>query len=263
MWKWEAEGEAKAVVVMIHGELEHHRRYGWLIEKWQSAGFHVIMDDLPGQGMTSRHNRGHIDSFNEYLEEVREWIHAAYDFNLPVFLLGHSMGGLIAIRLLQEERLDLAGVILSSPSLGLIHQPSKKVALFSKVLPTYKIDPGISVNQATQNLDVIEADSKDSLFVTKVSVRWYRELIGAISDSFDKIENTQDIPLLLMQGGEDKIVDKKKVKEWFNHVPSSEKRYKEWSKYYHEIFNEPERNEVFEYALDFAISQLKAIGYVY
>ena len=54
MWKWEAEGEAKAVVVMVHGAMEHHRRYGWLIEMWRLSGFHVIMGDLPGQGMTTR-----------------------------------------------------------------------------------------------------------------------------------------------------------------------------------------------------------------
>ena len=131
MWKWEAEGEAKAVVVMVHGAMEHHRRYGWLIEMWRLSGFHVIMGDLPGQGMTTRSRRGHIDSFDEYIFEVKDWIQAAYQFNLPVFLIGHSMGGLITIRLLQQEKLNLAGVILSSPCLGLIHQPPKMTNLFS------------------------------------------------------------------------------------------------------------------------------------
>ena len=105
MWKWEAEGEPKAVVVIIHGAMEHHRRYGWLIEKWRLSGFHVIMGDLPGHGLTSRAGRGHIDSFDEYIFEVKDWIQAAYRFELPVFLIGHSMGGLIAIRLLQEEKM--------------------------------------------------------------------------------------------------------------------------------------------------------------
>ena len=65
-----------------------------------------------------------------------------------------------------------------------------------------------------------------------------------------------------MQGGEDVIVNKNAVKNWFNIVPLSEKRFKEWSKCYHEIFNEPEREEVFEYAKDFFDSQLKSIGYI-
>ncbi|MEH7355493.1 alpha/beta hydrolase [Neobacillus drentensis] len=266
MWKWEAEGEAKAVIVIVHGAMEHHRRYGWLIEMWRLSGFHVIMGDLPGQGMTTRASRGHIDSFDEYIIEVKDWVQAAYRYELPVFLIGHSMGGLISIRLLQEERLNIAGVILSSPCLGLIHTPSKLLDtmshLFNVVYPSLRMNSGLTVSMATRNEDVREADTNDTLYVTKVSVRWYRELADAIKQAFLNLEKIQDIPMLVMQGGDDKIVNKKTVKEWFNHVPLSEKRYKEWPNCYHEIFNEPEREEVFEYAKDFVNSQLKAIGYI-
>lgn len=266
MWKWEAEGEAKAVIVMVHGAMEHHRRYGWLIEMWRGSGFHVIMGDLPGQGMTTRSRRGHIDSFEEYLVEVKDWIKAAYRYELPVFIFGHSMGGLIAIRLLQEEQFDLAGVILTSPCLGLKHAPSKFLDLLSHVInvvfPSLRMNSGITVDMATRNQDVIEADAGDTLYITKVSVRWYRELVGAIKEAFLSLEDTKDVPMLVMQAGDDKIVNKIPVKDWFNHAPLSEKRFKEWPKFYHEIFNEPERDDIFEYAKDFVISQLKAIGYI-
>lgn len=266
MWKWEAEGEAKAVVVIVHGAMEHHRRYGWLIEMWRLSGFHVIMGDLPGQGMTTRSRRGHIDSFDEYIFEVKDWIQAAYQFNLPVFLIGHSMGGLITIRLLQQEKMNLAGVVLSSPCLGLIHQPPKMTNLFSSVLnvvaPSFKVNSGLTIDMATRNDEVREADMNDTLYITKVSVRWYHELMQAMKLAFENNDEIQDLPFLVMQGGEDKIVNKHTVREWFNDVPLSEKRFKEWPKCYHEIFNEPEREEVFEYAKDFFNSQLKAIGYI-
>ena len=266
MWKWEAEGEAKAVIVMVHGAMEHHRRYGWLIEMWRTSGFHVIMADLPGQGMTTRSRRGHIDSFDEYIIEVKDWVQAAYRYELPVFLLGHSMGGLISIRLLQEQKLNIAGVILSSPCLGLLQAPSQFLELLSHLLnvvfPTLRMKSGLTVQMATRNEDVREADSNDTLYITKVSVRWYRELAAAMKSAFVNIETLQDVPMLVMQGGDDKIVNKATVKDWFNHIPLSEKRFKEWSKCYHEIFNEPEREEVFEYAKDFVMSQLKAIGYI-
>lgn len=266
MWKWEAEGEAKAVIVMVHGAMEHHRRYGWLIEMWRLSGFHVIMGDLPGQGMTTRSRRGHIDSFDEYIFEVKDWIQTAYQFNLPVFLIGHSMGGLISIRLLQEERMNLAGVVLSSPCLGLVNYPAKMTILFSSVLnvvaPSFRVNSGLTIDMATRNPDVREADVNDTLYITKVSVRWYHELIEAIKLAFENNDKIQDLPFLVMQGGDDKIVNKHTVRDWFNHVPLSEKRFKEWPKCYHEIFNEPEREEVFEYAKDFCNSQLKAIGYI-
>ncbi|OIK12800.1 phospholipase [Bacillus sp. MUM 116] len=266
MWKWEAEGEAKAVIVMVHGAMEHHRRYGWLIEMWRTSGFHVIMADLPGQGMTTRSRRGHIDSFDEYIIEVKEWVHAASSYNLPVFLLGHSLGGLISIRLLQEEKMNIAGIILSSPCLGLVKTPSKFLEflafVMNSIFPSFRINSGLTVEMATRNLNVREADVNDTLYVTRVSVRWYRELSAAIKLAFMNLEKTHDVPILVMQGGDDKIVNNKAVKNWFNHAPFSEKRYKEWPKLYHEIFNEPEREEVFEYAKDFVASQLKAIGYI-
>lgn len=46
MWKWEAEGTAKAVIVMVHGSMEHHGRYKWLAQMWKSSGYHVVMGDL-------------------------------------------------------------------------------------------------------------------------------------------------------------------------------------------------------------------------
>lgn len=266
MWKWEAEGDAKAVIVIVHGALEHHQRYGWLIEKWRLSGFHVVMGDLPGHGLTSRTSRGHIDSFQLYIDEVKEWVEAAYSFDLPVFLLGHSMGGLIAIRFLQQTRTDLAGVMLSSPCLGLVQQPSKLtlalLPLLNSIAPALKVNARITVDMATSNAQVIEADQNDTLYVKKVSVRWYKELITAIKDAYEKIEDTQDIPLLLMQGGDDRIVNKINVRTWFNQAPLSEQRFKEWPKYYHEIFNEAGRDDVFAYAKDFVESQLKSIGYI-
>ncbi|WP_175990613.1 alpha/beta hydrolase [Bacillus sp. Marseille-Q1617] len=266
MWKWETDQEAKAVIVIIHGAMEHHGRYGWLIEMWRAAGFHVIMGDLPGQGMTSRRQRGHIDSFDEYLIEVKDWVQAAYQFELPVFLLGHSMGGLIAVRMLQESHVKLAGVILSSPCLGLVNGPSKPIELLSyglnKFAPMVKFPSGLTIDMATRNADVREIDSNDTLYITKVSVRWYRELAQAIKLATVNLNKMPDIPLLVLQAGDDKIVDKSAVKKWFNELSLSEMHYKEWAKCYHEIYNEPEREEIFEYSKIFIESRLKALGYI-
>ncbi|ANB58376.1 phospholipase ytpA [Anoxybacillus sp. B7M1] len=260
MWKWEAE-QAKAVVVIVHGAAEHHGRYKWLIEMFRLHGFHVVMGDLPGQGTTTRRKRGHIGSFDEYINEVADWIKAAQAFQLPIFLLGHSMGGLVVIRALQEKRLPVKGAILSSPCLGLVTYPSKGLDLLSKVLnhiaPSMLFDSGLSVEAATRNEEVREMDKNDSLYVTKVSVRWYRELVKAMQIASRKIHKISDIPLLLMQGGNDKIVDKVVVKEWFDKLPVSEKVYKEWNLLYHEIFNEPEREAVFLYAKAFLETQLQ------
>lgn len=101
MWKWEV-SEPRGVVVMVHGAGEHHGRYEWLAKKWNEHGFDVIMGDLPGQGKT-RGRRGHIQSFQQYLDAVEEWLDATREKRLPILLLGHSMGGLISIRTVMER----------------------------------------------------------------------------------------------------------------------------------------------------------------
>ncbi len=266
MKKWEAEGKAYGVIVIVHGAMEHSGRYKWLVDRWLSEGYHVIIGDLPGQGLTSRANRGHINSFDEYIEEVDSWVNEAYTFGLPVFMLGHSMGGLIIINMLQMKEHNLAGVILSSPCFGTLVHPPKYLETMSRVLnlvyPTYKKPSGLTVQMATRNPEVIEFDLNDSLYVTSVSVRWYRELVKAMKEAFDFYEDFPDIPVLVMQAGDDKIVDKAMVREWFNYFPASEKHYKEWPKLYHEIFNEPEREDVFLYAKSFIEARLRNIGYI-
>jgi lysophospholipase len=254
MKKWEAEN-AKAVMVIVHGAAEHHGRYKWLVEMWRSSGVHVIMGDLPGHGTTTRSRRGHIDQFDEYIFEVESWLKEAFKYELPVFLLGHSMGGLVVIRALQEKHIPLKGVILSSPCLGLAEYPPKVLEWLSKglnyVFPKMRFDTNLTVEKATRNKDVREQDENDSLYITKVSVRWYQELLKAMKLAFQNIDKLPDIPILLMQAGEDKIVNKVLVKEWFDKLHAAEKTYKEWKDLYHEIFNEPEREEVFKYAKHF------------
>jgi len=259
MWKSEVENP-RAVFVVVHGAFEHHGRYKWLTEMWRANQMNVVLGDLPGQGTSSR-RRGHIDSFDEYIETISKWVNEAAAYNLPIFLLGHSMGGLAVIRTLQEKQLPVKAAILSSPCLGLTEPLPKGLEFASKalniLLPSLRLASHLEPNIATRNKEVMELDENDSLYVTKVSVRWYRELVKAMQNAVRNIERIPDIPMLLMQAGADKIVDKVVVKEWFDKLKVNEKLYKEWPNLYHEIFNEPERNEVFKYAKGFVEMQLQ------
>ncbi|RBW71398.1 alpha/beta hydrolase [Bacillus taeanensis] len=255
MWKWEV-SNAKGVFVIVHGAGEHHGRYSWLVEKWNEEGFHVIMGDLPGQGTTTR-RRGHIDSFNDYIETVAGWVEQAEQYKLPIYLLGHSMGGLVVIRTLMEKDLPIEVVLLSSPCLGLVRPPSKGKQALAKVLnvfsPAVRFPSNLEPGTATRNEDVLQKDAEDPLYVRKVSVRWYRELEKAMEIVHTKIEKFPDMPLLLLQAGDDRICDKERAQEWFNRLLLREKAYKEWEGLFHEVFNEPEREEVFQYAKSFMV----------
>lgn len=122
---------ARGSIVLVHGAFEHSGRYEWLARQWNDHGFHVVYGDLPGQG-EQKENRGHILSFDEYIEAISSWIEEAKNLHSDVILLGHSMGGLAVIRTMEEQHPDITGVILSSPALGIKGGPSRAVPLYFK-----------------------------------------------------------------------------------------------------------------------------------
>ncbi|MBB6455433.1 lysophospholipase [Salirhabdus euzebyi] len=246
---------SKGTVVLVHGAFEHSGRYEWLANKWYEAGYNVIYGDLPGQG-NSEGIKGHIDSFDEYIDKISEWIEAANYLQKPIFLLGHSMGGLAVVRALEEKELNVDGVILSSPSLGICARPPKWVRPLSKFLvkmvPTFKIKVPCRPWRSTRNEFFHNRNKIDPLILKKVSIHWYYELERAIEHAFKQIKKYPAVPTLLMQAGKDFLVNVKDVKNWFQSLPIEEKKFDEWNHLYHEIFNEPEREEVFSVAMEFA-----------
>lgn len=252
-------GEAHAVIVIVHGAGEHSGRYEWLTKKWNENGYHIVLGDLPGQGKTEG-LRGYIKSFDDYIKTVVTWIEEAKTMGLPIFLLGHSMGGLTVIRTLMTMPLPIKAVILSSPCLGLVNEPPKLLEEVSKLLdvfsPKLRLDTNISPELGTRNEEVRAEDAFDPLYNRKISIRWYRELRKAMNIAHNEPQRFPNLPLLVLQGGDDRIVNKHDVKAWFDRLLIHEKIYKEWDGLFHEVFNEPEREQVFTFALDFVRKKL-------
>ncbi|MFD2639681.1 alpha/beta hydrolase [Piscibacillus salipiscarius] len=246
--------QPKGVIVAVHGAFEHAGRYEWLFDRFNHFGFHVVAGDLPGQG-TTKGKRGHIRSFTEYIVTVLSWIDEAKKYDFPVFLFGHSMGGLTAIRTVQQHQTDVNGIILSSPALGMKNGLARPVYFASKLLnvatPSIRFKTGVRSDMATRNEGYKAHDVSDPLFLRKVSVRWYHEFERAIALAFKKIHKYPDIPTILLQGGDDHLVDVEAVKEWFNSIDVSDKSIKIYEELYHEILNEPERELVLKDVISF------------
>ncbi|PTL39776.1 alpha/beta hydrolase [Alkalicoccus saliphilus] len=265
MWKWESEGTAEASVVIIHGAGEYHARYKWLIKQFQQMKFQVFIGDLPGQGTTSG-PRGHVDSFQVYIQKVRKWLEEAKKEGLPVILVAHSMGGLIGASVMQklqeQEMPDM--IIFSSPCFGLVDkQPWTKrsaVKMLNRFAPKTMFPNGLEPGSGTRSQEMRKRDEQDDLLVKHVSARWYSELIKAIRDAHEKAPEFPDIPCCVMQGGEDRIVDKAAVRRWFDALQINDKVFKEWPGLYHEVFNEPEREDVFTHIAGFITIRLLLSG---
>ncbi|KGP70990.1 alpha/beta hydrolase [Pontibacillus yanchengensis] len=246
--------QPKATIVIVHGAFEHSGRYEWLANRFRMEGYHCIYGDLPAHGYHDG-KKGHIDSFQEYIATISKWVEHAETFGLPIFLLGHSMGGLAVIRTLQEKKLPIERVILSSPSLGLSFNPPKPLKVIAsglKILaPKTKFSSNMSSELVTRDPVVRANDEQDDLILKKVSVKWFSELNKGMKVAFEKINMYPNLPTLVMQAGDDKIVDKENTRKWFDSITIDEKSYKEWGNLYHEIFNDPEKEEVFQYAKAF------------
>lgn len=265
MWKWEAEKEAKGVIVITHNMLEHTGRYAYLITKLRRNGFHVIMGDLPGQGQTSRMNKGQIEKFEVYHERVLDWVRIAEEYELPVFVLGVGLGGLILLNLLERVKLNLEGVILISPLVS-FNQSNKfrKKALasnFGSLNKDAKFDIGIELHDLTRNLDVIEDAKDDSLMIRKVSYHWFKEVIHKMKDTMDHLKDVPPIPMCIMYGSEDEISDVKAMARLPKILKTNEMYFKVWEGLFHEIHNEPERDYVLRYILSFLNNRIYSIGF--
>ncbi|WP_018921798.1 alpha/beta hydrolase [Salsuginibacillus kocurii] len=258
MRTWEVE-QARGIVIVVHGAGEHHGRYKWLIDQFQQQRFHVISGDLPGFGRT-RGKRGHVEHFDQYIDTVYSWYKEAEQFSLPIYLVGHSMGGLAVVQTALYKYMDITGIILSSPCFGLYTNPNKAVAVTGKVLhrilPGFSVKSRITAESITRDPSIRAEFIKDQYRVSTVTLRWYNELLRAIRESFEYANQFPDIPLLVMQAGDDFVVDAHRTNEWFNALWISDRSFKRFPELYHELFNEPEKHDVFEYMMTFIDARL-------
>lgn len=266
MWKWETEIDAKGVVVIAHNILEHTGRYAYVITMLRRNGYHVIMGDLPGQGQTSRANKGQIDDFNTYHENLLEWIRIANEYKIPTFVLGVGLGGLIVLNLLEKAELPIEGVMLLSPMLELRRtgkgRKNKIISNLGKMSKDTRFKVGISSQDLTRNEEIIDETDNDGLMLKKVTYRWYNLIVEKMKETMDHIKDIKQLPALIMYGTEDKILETDAIIELKDKLASNELYFKAWNGLYHEIHNEPERDQVMRYVLTFLNNSVNTMGFV-
>ncbi|WKA56081.1 alpha/beta fold hydrolase [Planococcus shixiaomingii] len=265
MWKWEAAGQAKAVVVLIHNAYEHHLRYAWQIEQWRSLNFHVIMGDLPGHGEGLDVELVHEESFEDYEEAVRLSLEAALEESLPVFMIAHGLGATIAMNVLAKQSFAVAAAIFTSPWLQLIKKPfslSKAVPGLHKLMANMKLDHDIHIRHLTRNIEVVMAENDDHLYNTLITAGWYHELLNYMKQTEQGINRFPDIPVFVHTGEKDEIINIGAAKQWLKQQDLKEFSFKEWKDCGHDLFQEPEREDILTSAHLFMKNVLRSLGYL-
>ncbi len=242
---WKPEGRTRGRVLLVHGLAEHMGRYEHVARALNDAEFAVWGVELRGHG-DSDGRPGHTDRWRDYVDDVRA---AAHVIGQPYYLVGHSMGGCVALDLARgATKPQLLGVALSNPLLGVaVEPPAWKTAagrLMSNIWPTLSLDNEIDPSWISRDLAVVSAYRTDPKVFSVVSARWYTELIAAM-ERIHGHAGRYRTPFFLMVGTSDRLVDPDASQALFEKYGGNDKDMVVYEGLYHELFNEPEKDKVF------------------
>lgn len=239
------------VVVLIHGFAEHRRRYGHVAAHLNQQGYHVVAGDLRGHG-ESGGDRGYIDRFGDYVDDVTAFIQEAQRSfpaasDRPPVLLGHSMGGLVCLEYVLSHPKAARALAITSPFFGIkIKVPGWKRSLAmaaSLLKPRLKLPNQIDSYILSHDEASCLAYSQDPLIFHTATARWFTEILATHADVRQRAVQLT-VPILMLQAGDDRLVDSQAAQQVFELLGCQDKRIKVYSGLYHEIMNEVDRATV-------------------
>ncbi len=242
--------EARAPIVIVHGAGEHSGRYAETGRRLNQAGYAVYALDLPGHGRSSG-TRGHIRCFGDYIQSIQQFtdqVVTRHHTQKPI-LIGHSLGGLIATFYAAEHLHATECLVLSSPIWGLnVRIPLWKrttAQLLSPLWPSLTMErPHITGDVLSHDPNVATQYAFDPLVHFRASVRLYTELQRRFRELPQALAQLR-VPVLVLQAGDDLVASPDAVRQLFNIVGSKQKRLIVYDGYYHEVFNEVDKERVF------------------
>lgn len=250
----------KATIMISHGYAEHSGRYDDFANFLVKNGFSIFALDHRGHGKSGG-EAAHVDSFSQYVDDLHKFRQLVQEqISNPLYLLGHSMGGVIAGLYAIKFQSNLAGLILSSPYLkNAVKVPAIKLALaglIAKVTPKLVVVPPLDANLVSHDQEIVEKYKNDPLNYTEgTKARMGSELINA-GPMVLKDAGRINLPTLLLYGDDDKIADPEGSKELFEKLGAKDKTLSGYKGYYHEILNEVEREKVYMDILDWLDNHL-------
>lgn len=241
----------KALLIIVHGLGEHSHRYRNVMDAMVLRQMGVAAFDLRGHGR-SEGRRGHIRSFRDYLQDVRQFIQlckALHPEPCKFFLAGHSLGGLIVLAYCLERIEFLSGVIASGPAIGVkLEVPNYKkilASILSAFLPSIRFQNEVHPHLLSRDPLVVENYLSDPLVHHEATARFYTETIKTMAEVRRNIP-TLRLPVLFLQGENDQIVDPRAAEQAFQAIEFKDKTLHFYPNNLHEVFNDLDKERVFE-----------------
>ena len=258
---WPANDQAHAVVLISHGLGEHSGRYEHVANAFNAAGLHVFALDHSGHGQ-SPGKRAFVSRFSELTDGVAELrAHIATECpSMPVFLVGHSLGGLIAASTVLDAAQDYAGLLMTGPALGVPTPPPAWQVLLLRVFSA--VAPGLKAleldaNAICRDPAVVEDYVADPL-VHHENIP-ARMVVSLFDEGARVMARAKDIslPVLLLHGAEDQLTSASASTEFVDMLASSDKQCTIYDGMYHELFNEPEQEAILKTCCEWIRARIK------
>jgi lysophospholipase len=212
VWRGHAAAAPRAALVVVHGLGDHAGRYDDFAARMAGLGISTWAMDLRGHGRSGG-RRGHVPEFGVYLQELdlfRREVERLATPAVPLFLLGHSMGGLIAIRYMEEYSGAFRGAVICSPWLATAMPVPRWKALLapllSRLLPTLPFRHGVRPEDLSRDPAVVEAHRQDPLVQPIITPRTFAEASRAMGRALQRSDRFT-APLLFMVGDTDRVVN--------------------------------------------------------
>ena len=219
-----------------------------LVNHFVPLGYAVYGFDHLGHGKSDG-PRVYVERFQDFTDTIKTYYDMiqAWQPGKPVYLIGHSMGGLISAVYLLDHQKDFAGAVLSGASVKIPkHISSATISIgkiFSKILPKFGLIQ-LEADGVSRDPAVVQAYVNDPLVCTgKVTARLAGELLGATRRIMSEAEKIV-LPILILHGGADKLVESDASRWFHDRIRSTDKTLKIYPGLYHEVFNEPEHRNV-------------------
>lgn len=240
--------ETRANIILVHGIGEHSGRYEHVAEYFTSSGFAIYAFDQIGHGKSDG-KRG-VESYQQVYDIITNLKYRikAKQPDLPIILYGHSMGGAIVLSYGLSHPEGLKGVIATSPAVGMADPMPDKTIQFMKILkkiiPNFTIINGLNLSGLSQDPEIAEKYTADSLVHNRVSIRLGVDLIQTGKDLLANM-TVYPLPLLILQGDKDILVNPAATDEFAKKV-KGKVTYKKIAGGYHELHNEPNKKEIYQ-----------------
>jgi alpha-beta hydrolase superfamily lysophospholipase len=242
-------GEAvRGMVLIVHGLGEHAGRYDALANRLNAWGFAVRGYDQWGHG-ESAGARGGLPTDTRLLDDLADVVddtRSRMAADVPLLLLGHSLGGLVAARFVSLGMRPVDALVLSSPALdaGMNALQKALVAVLPRLLPNLRVGNGLNPAFLSHDPDVVQAYQDDRLVHDRVSARLAR-FIAEAGPATLALAAAWTVPTLLLYAGEDRLVNPAGSRRFAELAPKQVVASSCFENLYHEIFNEPGAAPVF------------------